>query len=249
MKGRLHLIIKPRDNDTYVLQLESLNRRTPANHPKKNHIQQLARNHRTGYNGEQSLDFVLSFLPENKFNILHNLRIEDEYGAFQIDTLLLSCYFSLIIEVKNVYGTITFDELGQTIRTQDDGTQQGFNNPIEQVSLQRFRLHRWLELHQFPQLPIENLVVYSNPYTILKNVTKCEKVTNSVLHKEGLISKIERFSQLYQTASLSKRELKGISTALCDAHTIEKINVLEKYGVKENELLCGVICPACGGGR
>ena len=140
MKGSVYLIIKPRDNPTHLLQIEALNRRTPPHHRNKESISIQARNLRTGYNGEKSLDFTLGFLPSDTFKILHYLRIEDTNGHFQIDTLILSPYFVLIIEVKNIYGTITFDNMGQAIRTRNDGTEEGFNNPVEQVILQEYQL-------------------------------------------------------------------------------------------------------------
>ncbi|WP_367888742.1 nuclease-related domain-containing protein [Alteribacillus bidgolensis] len=53
-----------------------------------------------GYKGEQSIDYPLTFLPSNKFYIRHGLRLFDGSHYFQIDTLILSWDFFLILEVK-----------------------------------------------------------------------------------------------------------------------------------------------------
>lgn len=244
-KGCVSLIVKPRDYPTEVVQMEALNRRTPANHPQKERITLQARNLRTGYKGEQSLDFILNFLPEKKYRIFHNLRLKDRYGFFQIDTLLISTTFALILEVKNIHGTITFDQLGQTIRTRDDGTEQRFNNPIDQVNLQAFRFRKWLKRNQTPHFPLEKLIVYSNSHTILRNTENCEHISRSILHKEQLLTKIEKFNDQYQTIILDEFDLMTLSSKIVASHNPPDKNVLDVYGVKKNELLTGVICPEC----
>lgn len=246
LKGSVRLIIKLRDNPTHLLQIEALNRRTPPHHRKKELIRKQAMKLRTGYNGEKSLDFTLSFLPSDTFRILHYLRIQDTNGHFQIDTLILSPYFALIIEVKNVFGTITFDDMGQAIRTRNDGIEEGFNNPVEQVNLQEYRLRRWLKRHNSSPFPIEKLVVYSHSNTILKNTSNNKIIAETVIHKESLLSKIEEYSHIHSSASLTETEISRLGSQLIAAHTPENVNIMEKYDVKESELLRGVICPDCG---
>src|SRR5690625_2930372 len=133
------MIVKPRDIPTHILQTEALYRRIPSHHKNKAIIKKQARNLRTGFVGEESLDYIIRFLPEDTFQILHNLRLKDENGYFQMDTLIVSAHFVLIVEVKNIYGTITFDGMKQAIRTKDDGTDEGFDHPIVQVNLQQQR--------------------------------------------------------------------------------------------------------------
>lgn len=241
----LNLLVKPRDQPTHLLQVEALDRRLSPSHPLKELISNQARNLRTGYTGETSLDFTLSFLPEDQFDILHNLRIRDEHGYFQIDTLIVSSRFVLIAEVKNIYGSIMFDDMGQAIRTTEDGTEEGFSSPIEQVNLQEFRLRKWLEHYDFPSFPFEKLVIYSNPNTILKNVTNSKIIANMIIHKERLLSKIEIYSKIHKSPSLTKSQMKKLSANLSAAHTSENINVMKKYKVSLNELLRGVFCPEC----
>ena len=51
--------------------------------------------------GEQQVDYPLRFLEDNRNIILHNVRIADANGYFQIDTLILTEKYLLILEVKN----------------------------------------------------------------------------------------------------------------------------------------------------
>ncbi|MGX2961697.1 nuclease-related domain-containing protein [Peribacillus sp. JNUCC 23] len=62
-----------------------------------------------GFNGKQSLDYHLSFISSTDHLILHNLRILGEKYYFQIDALILTTRFFLIIDAKDYSGTLYFD--------------------------------------------------------------------------------------------------------------------------------------------
>lgn len=245
LEGGVLLIVKPRETPVHMLQMEALNRRLPHDHHKKEAVSNMARNLRTGYEGEKSLDFTLSFLPTEKFHIFHNLRIQDEHGVFEMDTLIISHYFVLILEVKNVYGTITFDGMGQVIRMRDDGSEDGFSNPIEQVTLQEHRLRNWLRDHEFPPFPIEKLVVYSHANTIIRNIKNSEVIELTVIHKERLRTKIDEFLETYHVQLLTNEHVESMSQQLLAAHVEKKENALERYEIEKADIMRGVFCPSC----
>jgi hypothetical protein len=165
--------------------MEALNERLPLHHPQKDAIDLRSRNIRAGYNGERSLQFPLSFLPEEEYWILHQLRLPDANGAFQMDLLLLSARYLLIAEVKNVRSQVVFDEMGQTIRI-DEGKEEAFTNPVQQVKLQHRRLLEWMRKSDFPAVPIEKIVVYTNSSTVLKNQTNQKELSRLVIRKDRL---------------------------------------------------------------
>lgn len=239
------MIIKPLKPTLELLQIEALNMRLPQKHIRKEEVSLKSRNLRAGYNGELSLQFPLSFLPENKYFIFHNLRMKDPQGAFQIDILLISAHFLLIIEVKNIWKHVIFDEMGQAYRIIDDEIEQGFTNPVNQVKLQHLRLRHWLKKHPFPSLPIEKVVVYSNPGTILKNLTKRNELPKIVMHKDKLLDKIDEFSHRHTHAGLSEEQRLELSHQLLSAHTEKKVDILSEYHVTYEQLIKGVICPDC----
>lgn len=242
------MIIKSREIPRDMLQLEALDQRLLANHPQKEIVSQKARNLRTGYKGEISLNYTLEMLPGTDYYIIHNLRLSDKTGFFQIDTLLFSQKYALIIEAKNIYGVITYDDLGQVTRIADDGDiEEGFSNPVDQVIKQQYRLRNWLSRHDFPVFPLEKLVVYSNPRTILRNVKNKKTVSETVIHNARLFSKIIALNETYHKQAVSDIQIKEIATSLMDAHTPkEEIDIMKKYHVSYDELQRGVICPYCG---
>lgn len=69
--------------------------------------------------------------------IFHGIRLTNGKYFFQIDTLILSAKFALILEVKNFSGTLFFDpQFKQMIQTTLNGEERGYPHPIEQANLQ-----------------------------------------------------------------------------------------------------------------
>jgi ribosomal protein L37AE/L43A len=237
------LIVKPPHPPILLLQTEALCKRLPQTHRLYEKVNDNLKFLRAGYNGEKSLFFTLSLLDNASYRVLHSLRIPDTFGYFQIDNFILTRNFSVISEVKNIYGTVTFDELGQMIRSIKD-VEEGFKNPIEQVLKQEFRLKRWLKNNHLPMFPIEKLVVFSNSNTILKNLTN-RALSDVVIHEDKLFSRLSSFDLKYPKESLTERQLNRITNKLMDAHTPSRSNILEKYGISKQELLKGVFCAIC----
>ena len=59
-----------------------------------------------GYYGEKSLDYHLSSLNQEKFDIYPGLRLSIRSQYFQIDSLVITTRFLLIIEIKNLKGEL-----------------------------------------------------------------------------------------------------------------------------------------------
>ncbi|MGE6260368.1 nuclease-related domain-containing protein [Heyndrickxia sporothermodurans] len=131
------MIIKSRGLPIRILKGEALQNRLPKNHEKPADIERDLKKRWKGYRGEQSLDYFLQFLPRGKYLIFHDLRLKGEQNFFQMDTLILSPFFALIIEVKNYSGTLIFDtELNQFTRINHQNKEEGFQDPIARARRQ-----------------------------------------------------------------------------------------------------------------
>ncbi|MDM5340322.1 nuclease-related domain-containing protein [Fictibacillus enclensis] len=159
--------MKNRKLPVHIRKLEALLRRLPTEHVKRREIEEQLARRMAGYRGEQSLDYYLGFL--TNYFILHDLRLPDRDHHFQLDTLLISPYFILILEVKNISGTLIFDDhFKQLIRVTPE-KEEGFPDPILQVERHRDQLSGWLSGQKLEKVPIETLVVISYPNTVIKN--------------------------------------------------------------------------------
>ncbi|WP_010648387.1 nuclease-related domain-containing protein [Oceanobacillus massiliensis] len=239
------MYIKQHDKLNEVFALEALNRRIPDYHPIKEKVFSDWKIKRSEIAGEKELDYPLRFLDDSKFLILHNIRLQDESGFFQIDTLILSKKYILILEAKNWQGTVIFDENGQVIRKRNNQEEEGFPSPIPQVKVQMFRLQKWLRQLQFPDMKIEAFVVISFSSTIIKPANPTVKIPEQVILNNQLYFKIKELEKKYRKMTASMETLKEISLALVNHHTPTNDNLLQKYKLNKSDLVKGVFCPVC----
>lgn len=239
------MIIKERKIPTNILKLEALLRRLPSNYPKRKDIEQQLARRRAGYNGEQSLDYYLSFLDPKTYSIFHDLRLSNGSQFFQIDTFLLTPYFGIILEIKNISGTLSFNpSLGQLVRLKD-GIEEGFPSPFQQAIHQRTQLLQWITTQKSPTFPIEILVVISNPSTIIKIDSNYNHHYQKLCHTSNLLEKIQRVEGTYKREIIPPKDLKRLNKLLIKNHATAHMDVLLQYKIPYEDLLTGVHCPEC----
>lgn len=241
----MKLIVKKRGKPLKLYALEALYRRLPNHHPVKEKVAIDLMKEKAGLLGEKEVEFALRFLHEKTYSIMHDVRLEDHHGAFQLDTLLLTTKFGLILEVKNWHGTVIFGENGQVTRIGDDGMEEGFSNPIAQAQLQQYRLQNWLQTRNISGFPIYYVVVISFPSTIVKAYSEQVPIPPTIIHANQLLQKTRQLEQLHQQKALTSSQLHLLSRQIIRAHTPVNVNVLEKYQINATELIRGVICPVC----
>ena len=246
MKEVIILIKKERKIPIKIKKLEASLRRVPFNHQNRKRIEDALAKSYAGFRGEQSLDYHLTCFSNEEYFIFHDLRlpgIENTY--FQIDTLVLSKRFVLILEVKNISGTLFFDQsFRQLIRTTND-KEDGFPDPLLQVRRQKLQVESWLKKHQFQSPPIVAFIVISNPSSIIKTDSHHKELFQTVLHAATLPTKVELLENRYQKEILTTKDLKRISRLLIKQHTQANPDVLKQFQINKSEILPGVHCPDC----
>lgn len=238
------MILKERDKLTILSQLQVLARRLKQNDPLNETIQAEIRKRQRQVKGEKEVEFPLKFISEKEYFILHDLRIEDKAGFFQIDTLIISRRFLLILEIKNWYGTVIFNPNGQVLRIGDEGKEEGFPNPVYQSKLQQHRLNNWLQQNGFKEIPIEYLIIISFPSTIIKS-TPPNTIPSEVIYNNELLYRIQDLENQYKLLKVSMKELRIIANHLISSHVQPENNILELFNLTKNTILKGVICPKC----
>ncbi|WP_082919413.1 nuclease-related domain-containing protein [Cytobacillus oceanisediminis] len=77
--------------------------------------------------GEEAVDYFLKDLPE--FIIVKDTRLSNGNGDFfQIDMLLLCPIFLLILEIKNISGTLYFDPAFNQLKMSKQENERGFRS-------------------------------------------------------------------------------------------------------------------------
>lgn len=246
LKGAMLLIVKERTIPLRIKCDEALLRRLPSNHSKNPEVKQDLAKRRSGYLGEKSIDYYLSFLHKKRYNIFHDIRLTNDNYAFQIDTLIIADNFALIVEVKNLKGTLYFDNEHKQLIQKNGHIEIRLSDPLAQVKRQQWQLAHWLGKRQIALPPIEYLVVISDPKTILKSSPDGHHIFEKIIHAEHVPEKVKKFEDVYQKQMLSPKTIGQLNHLLLDEHKPHFFNAFRTYGVLEGELIKGVQCLACG---
>ncbi|RLQ96640.1 nuclease-related domain-containing protein [Falsibacillus albus] len=239
------MLVKELEKPILLDQLEAFISRILNTYPSWDRANDDFKKVKAGYKGELSLQYPLSYLHHDKYFILHDLRLFTGTHFFQIDVLILSSRFFLILEVKNMVGQICFDtQFEQLVRT-IDGKEEGFPNPIKQIQMQCYNLQKWLNRTKYPKVPIETLVVFSNPRSILRTTKHTDDLSKIIIHTPSLLTKIHELEAKYQRNCLSLNKVKHLSSILLENHIPNEINLLERYQSSKDDLIKGVQCPGC----
>jgi Nuclease-related domain len=235
------MILKERKVPMHLQQLEALLRRLPDNHPKRKNVYEDFARRMAGYKGEQSVDYHLHFLPHHNYVIMHDLRLFDGSHHFQIDTLIMTTRFVLFLEVKNIAGTLTFDsEFHQLIRTFDNKSE-GFPDPLLQIYRQQIQLQKIVP----PNLPIDSLIIISNPRTIIKNTSADNPISRKIIHSANLIKKINELDTMYNVEVLTTSQFRKLTEKIINSHSPLKSDILSLHSLSVSDLITGVQCPNC----
>ncbi|PGZ94648.1 MULTISPECIES: nuclease-related domain-containing protein [unclassified Bacillus (in: firmicutes)] len=240
------MILKERTVPLTIRKLEALLRRLPKEHNQRLRIEDDFAKFKAGFHGEKSLDYHLSFFNKERYIIIQDLRLLDnEKRFFQIDTIILSPSFILIIEVKNLVGILYFDQSFNQLIRMNEGKEEAFMNPIIQVERQKRQLRSWLEQNKFMNYPIIPWVVLSNSKSIIKASSNVIQIANTVIHSDSLYRKLEELEKKLHINIFTSKEIRKLAKLLIKQNQLLDQNILEKYNISKNELLTGVICDNC----
>lgn len=239
------LYVKELSKPVKISVLEVLLKRLVDHHPKQSEIERDLTLLVAGYKGEKAVSYYLNFLPKKDYYIFHSLRLPNNGHYFQMDYLLLTTRFALILECKNFFGTLFFDQsFHQLIRTVND-KEEGFHDPLSQVKWHQHQLQNLFHTWRCP-LPIEYFVVIGNPSTIVKTNPQNRHALTKVVHGHRLLNNIQEIERKFQKEVYDVKKIRKLSKLLVKQHTPETFDPIQKYGLTYEDILTGVKCPECG---
>jgi hypothetical protein len=239
------MIRKKREIPLRSRMMEALLRRISTNHEKWSKINRDFKKGQAGLKGELELDYQLGFLQNDNFHFFQNLRIPIDDRIFQMDTLLLTPQFALIIESKNIYGCLYFDPISKQVIRTFDGIKEGFPNPLQQAKRQEMLLKQWMAKYLLKTCPTHYLIAIGHPNTIVETSPDNYNIFQKILHAEHIIDKILELVETHPERNLTTYQLRKIGQLLIEQHTPQPFNALDYYSIRPNELIHGVPCPIC----
>ncbi|WP_370048184.1 nuclease-related domain-containing protein [Lysinibacillus sp. RC79] len=233
------MLLKKREVSLKQLTLEMLERRLPKSHPKSTYYQEMLNRTRAGYAGEQRVDQEWQEIYlEHVHYLLHDVVLKDEgVSIHQMDTLLMSQNFILIVEIKNIVGRVEYmEDHHQFIRVTYDGKVDGFRNPFDQVK-RHARFLRQIFQKAGDHIPIIYMIVSANPNMIMTSSLSAQPI----IHVSGLAEKVEQLFNQHQQAYLSEEILRELSKHILKMHKPTQWTL----DMKMDELKKGVLCSKC----
>ncbi|MEL3974515.1 nuclease-related domain-containing protein [Rossellomorea oryzaecorticis] len=240
------MIVKSKQTPPLILKLQALSSRILPHHIKHSFIKDDLARYLAGFKGEKSIEYYLSFLPDEEYYIFHDIRLFDGEHFFQLDALILTKRLFCILEIKNLAGIIEFDKDFNQIIQIKNGQEKAYPDPTTQLQRQKSQLNTWLKRNNLPQLPMQGFVVFSNPQTVIKSNDKFTK--NIVIKNHTLSSKISDLQDLQEhqkTDILTQKDIKRIIRIVMKLDTPLDNSIIEQYQLSRGDIVKGVFCEVC----
>ncbi|RCW77477.1 nuclease-like protein [Saliterribacillus persicus] len=217
-----------------------LAKRLHSSHPCFAEISDQARRTAAGDYGEQDLKYYLEMSGCRDY--LHGIRIEAE-SVFQIDYLIMTRCYGLLIEVKNIAGEIYFDPHARQIFRKNKDEDDVFPDPILQVDLQKKQLQKFLQKHNYPNIPLYGVVVFTNRSgrLLLQHYPDRDRI----LTAQALPFFLERLEKKYRESHISNTDLAAMRDFLKSSHRPANPDLIARYNIKWGDIIKGVRCPEC----
>jgi hypothetical protein len=223
------------------MALISAQSRLAANHPI---IPVLASNQyslEAGIGGEQQVAEVFQrYHFPFKNNIFHDLSLSSD-SNFQIDHLFKTPYYGVILETKNMSGSLTFKENPQQlIQKKDDGELKYYESPVVQLERNMDLLSAWFSKRNI-HLPLHGAIVLAYP----KQIVEIPPANTTILFPNMIPPFIKGLPQ--DGAKLSHQTFNGLAAELLKSHHPYIPNpVCETYKIPFGDIKPGVKCCNCG---
>lgn len=193
-----------------------------------------------GLKGEKSVLFELqnAFLP---LHILHDVRIVHNDFKAQIDFVVLTRKFILLIEVKNYYGNILINEKDEFVRQVYKGNklvfQEGFYSPVRQVERQAEVFEAYMkEMGAVTRTPIKSVVVFTNNRTVINTKKASKHVQDKIVRVDGLVNFIKQELEKDSPVKFMDNRMQEMSDYIKASHVeliVDEIDVVEQKLLQE----------------
>ncbi|MEH7011122.1 nuclease-related domain-containing protein [Neobacillus niacini] len=194
-----------------------------------------------GIGGEQRVAEVLQkYRFPFKNNIFHDLSLSSD-SNFQIDHLIKTPYYGVVLETKNLAGSLEFrDNPPQLIQRREDGQIKYYESPVVQLERNIELLTAWLSERNI-HLPLYGAIVLAYP----KQHVEIPPANATLLFPNMIPPFIKSLPQ--QGTRLDYSSFNRLSSGLLKSHQIYIPKpVCESYQIPLIHIKPGVRCETCG---
>ncbi|XKH49619.1 NERD domain-containing protein [Chryseomicrobium palamuruense] len=226
---------------SFISALEIFYAQLPHYHPQKSYIESQLKNIKTGERGESK---VFRYLEEVTFKeppmILRNFIAQVHVRrVIQIDLVIITRRYILLIEVKNIAGHIKFNSVpAQLIRTLPETPPQAFDCPFTQLDR---NLNGFSTLFPDLQLPIYTALVWANASATFDFSSQPPHTFITLKRLPLFVQQLEQLPLVLPDNEVKKLQQKIITKT----QFFQEVPFSKRYRIERTELLEGLFCPTC----
>ena len=200
-----------------------------------------------GIVGEESVAFELnnSYLP---IIVLHDLRLEHGGLTAQIDYLIITTKFCLVVECKNLFGNLEVNSRGEFIRELEFNgkrKKEGIYSPITQnarhmemikllrLANKRNPLMRVALEKSFGELH-KSVIVLANPKTVINLKRAPKEIKDQIIRGDQLIAHIKKLLRENKDLASSEKDMYEMADFFVGLHKENPVDYTAKYLLEDN---------------
>ncbi|MET3698858.1 nuclease-like protein [Bacillus oleivorans] len=216
--------------------------RLPDTHPKYKILLDRYAALDSGIGGEKRVEDTLRYAPFSfDTRIFFDLHLFlSEY--FQLDVTIITPSYVLVLEVKNISGILTFNDDPHLIRTNPDGSKDGFDSPVSQLERNCELFSTWL-MKRGIDLPVIGAIVSAYP----KQIVEKSPAAATILYPKLIPAFIKKLLEEHKSKSIDNKTFQWITSEIKKSHSIYVPNPLANTnGISKKDFQTGVKCAKCG---
>jgi len=241
--NKISNIIK-RNKPVLLDALPRLIARLSPTHPKIQDLKDQLYRTGAGYSGESNVDYYLERTQFTRLTrIFTDVHLQTSNNfKFQIDTLIVTERYVLIVEVKNLSGTVRFvQNPPHLMRVLDNGEETIMDCPVYQLASNKVNLDDWLHQHGY-NIQTIGLLVLANQNTIVKDAPP----DFPILYKKQLPYYLRNFQP--NEPILSAVKIQDISLKIqTEQQRFNPFPLCSYYNLDPRNLKIGLLCRYCNG--
>jgi hypothetical protein len=202
-----------------------------------------------GIAGEEAVAYELnnSYLP---IIVLHDLRLEHEGLSAQIDYLIITTKFCLIVECKNLFGNLEVNSRGEFIRElafNGHRKKEGIYSPVTQ-NMRHMEMIKVLRLankkNPLMRVALEksfgelhkSVIVLANPKTVINLKQAPKEIKDQIIRGDQLIAHIKKLLRENKDLASSEKEMYEMAAFFVGLHKENPVDYTAKYFLGNEEV-------------
>lgn len=224
-----------------LIGLPRLIARMPVSSLEREEFEQRYQRVKIGFSGEIKVDdFLESLELPAGVHILKNIELTLGGGqSFQIDLLIISPKYMLLLEVKNIAGELSFErEPNQLVRNLH-GKVSKMDCPVTQLSNTKVNLERWLQQRGW-EISVSGCIILANQQAFVKSAPENAPI-RFMKEIPLLLERMEKYPDIISVGEVD-RLVKSIGH---DRVEYNPFPLREYFRINEAVLKKNQLCPNC----